>query len=181
MSKTKPISLLFVGAVLLGLAGFSHASVLTGPFKEMKLELSHMPALNEKVQLIFSVTSIADVDSARVAFLIRDSANVRVLEGQKIRYCKFKKNKTQQFKLTLSFEDEGIFQVCGYAQRFGPGGGSDSNYEDLFVKICKNGETEILDSPPQRPRDKVRQNRPWGPAQRDSIRAIIERKKLNQR
>ena len=169
MPKSKLLSLLFAGAVLLALSGFASSTKLTGPFK-VKLELSHMPQLNEQVALICSVTSNMDVDTAMVKFWIPDTLNVKVVKGQKIRYCSFQKNKTKEFKLTVSFQNEGIFILGVYARLFAPGGASISNSTQLIVKTYKDKKAVLLESMPW----KLPKNVGFGPRRpgfRDSIEA----------
>ena len=168
MLKIKILSLLIVGGVVLLLTGLTPADKPTGPFK-VKLEISKLPMLNEEVALICTVTSTENVDSAVVGFWFSDTTMVKVIEGNKSQYCKFKKDETKEIKLTISFQKEGAFEIAAVVQRFFREGGGDRNASELFIKTYKDKKAVLLESLPWKLPDKV--IFPGRPGLRDSIAA----------
>jgi hypothetical protein len=143
MSRATILSLLFVGLVVSAVAYFAMAGQpFRGPFK-VTLQLSHMPQLDEEVALVCSVTSESDVNSALVAFSIEDTVNVKIISGQKKWHGKFKKNETKEFRLTVSFQDEGTFQIWAGAQMIAPILGM-PDLKGLTVRTYKNKPAELL-------------------------------------
>lgn len=143
MARSKFLFAVFVGLVLLALASFASAtSPLQGPFK-VTLRLSHMPQLNEEVALVCSVTSESDVDRAFVAFGIEDTASVKIMGGQREWHGKFKKNETREFRLIVSFQNEGTFRVYAGAQHIFRSGRT-GNVKAVFLKTYKDKPAELL-------------------------------------
>ena len=175
--KPKVVAWLLIGVVLLVLSSLSHSGHFRGPFT-VKLELSHMPQLNEEVALICSVASTEDVDSARVAFWIPETLNVKVVKGERTRYCSFRKNEIKEFKLLVSFPDEGIFLWVASA-RLLPGGAI-GNSTRLIVKTYKDKKAVLLESIPWRLPKNVWID-PGRPGLRDSIEAVIGSLRVIQR
>ncbi len=163
-----PLSVL-LGMVFFILAYAASADELTGPFK-VKLEISHLPRLNEEVALICSVTSpYQDVDSAKVGFGWSDTAMVKVIKGQKKHYCKFKKDETKVFELTVTFPAEGIFCVVASANAFYGTSGTAGNRAGLNIKTYKDTTAVLLERMPWKLPDRAFRWLP--PAVRDSIAA----------
>jgi hypothetical protein len=152
MLKPKIITLLCIGVVLLAFSSLSHSGHFRGPFT-VKLELSQMPRLNEEVALICSVTSNRDVDSAKITFWAPETLNVKVIKGEKIHYCGFRKNQTRVFKLIVSFPDEGIFvwTASAYLHPRSLIG----NYTQLIIKTYKDGKAVLLETMPWKLPDNV--------------------------
>ena len=166
MLKAGVFPLLFIGAVLLALSSFTSSTEPVGPF-DVKLEISHLPRLNEEVALICSVTSPRDLDSVEVAFWWSDTAMVKVIKGQKKHYCRFKKDETKVFELTVTFPAEGVFFVIGYAKAFFGTSGIMSNQAYFYIKTYKDKTAVLLESMPWKPSEKSLRLLP--PTLRDSI------------
>lgn len=166
--KAGVFTLLFIGAVLLTFSKFTSADEPVGPF-DVKLEISHLPRLNEEVALICSVTSPRDLDSVGVFFWWSDTGMVRSIKGEKKHYCKFKKDETKVFELTVTFPAEGIFYVIGYAKAYFGKSGILSNNAPLYIKTSKDKTAVLLERMPWKLPDKALRKLP--PAVRDSIAA----------
>jgi hypothetical protein len=181
MSKTRVLCLISIGAVLLAFSSFTNSTEPVGPF-DVKLEISHLPRLNEEVALICSVTSPRDLDSVEVGFRWSDTTIVKLIRGQKKYYCKFKKDETKVFELTVTFPAEGVFWVMGYAKAyFGKSGVSGilSNVAPLCIKTYKDGTAVLLERMPWRLPDYALPRLP--PAVRDSIKASACSLRVRQR
>jgi hypothetical protein len=181
MLKLGIFTLLFIGAVLLTFSSSTHSTEPVGPF-DVKLEISHLPRLNEEVALICSVTSPRDLDSVEVGFRWSDTTMVRLIEGQKKHFCKFKKDETKVFELTVTFPAEGVFWVMGYAKAyFGESGASGilSNVAPLCIKTYKDKTAWLLERMPWKLPDYALPRLP--PAVRDSIKASACSLRVKQR
>lgn len=166
------------GLTLLVLPCISSSTEPVGPF-DVKLEISHLPRLNEEVALVCSVTSQLDLDSVEVFFWWSDTAMVKVIKGQKKHYCKFKKDETKVFELTVTFPAEGVFGVLGYAKALFRGPGIMSNVACLYIKTYKDKTAVLLERMPYKLPDSAFRCKPQ--AVRDSMaaragRVIIKRR-----
>jgi hypothetical protein len=168
MMKMRILSLFILGLIVLVLSSFTSADKPTGPFK-VKLEISRLPMLNEEVALICTVTSTENVDSAVVGFWFSDTTMVKVIEGNKSQYCKFKKDETKEIKLTISFQKEGAFEIAAAATRFFRKFGGESNFAALDIKTYKDKKAVLLKSLPWKLPDRA--VFPGRPGLRDSIAA----------
>jgi len=168
MLKTKILVLLILGGVVLLLTGLTPADKPTGPFK-VKLEISKLPMLNEEVALICTVMSSQNVDSAVAGFWFSDSTMVKVIKGNRIQYCKFKKDETKEFKLVVCFPKEGAFGIVAGATRFFRRFGAEGNDTHIDIKTYKDRSAVLLESLPWKLPDNVRF--PGRPGLRDSIAA----------
>jgi hypothetical protein len=150
-----------------------------GPF-DVKLEIFHLPRLNEEVALICSVTSPhGDVDSAVAGFHWSDTAMVKVTKGQMKHYCKFKKGETKVFELTVTFPAEGVFFVVGYAVALYGRSTAAGNRAGLNIKTYKDKTAVLLERMPYELPDNAFRCNPQ--AVRDSMaaragRVIIKRR-----
>lgn len=135
----------------------------------MKLEISHLPRLNEEVALVCSVTSQLDLDSVEVSFWWSDTTMVKVIKGLKKHYCKFKKDETKVFELTVAFPAEGVFFVIGYAKALFRTPGIMSNVAGLYIKTYKDKTAVLLERMPYKLPDSALRHRPK--AVRDSMAA----------
>jgi hypothetical protein len=194
MLKAKVLSLFFAGAVLLVFAGVDSADKPTGPFG-VKLEISHLPQLNEEVALICSVTSVIEVDSGLVSFWIRDvsfrdpslpdtfcrdTSIVKLLECREKHYCKFKRGETKEFKWKFSFTTEGIFVLIACADQFFPTSGAQGNFAHLTVKTYKDKKAVLLERIPWTLPDKAFYDLRF-PGRRDSVAARAGSLRIKQR
>ncbi len=168
MLKTKILFLLFLSLIVLVCSDLALADKPTGPFK-VKLEISKLPMLNEEVALICTVTSTDNVDSTLVRIFSLDSTMMKIIGGQSSQYCKFKKDETKVFKLTVSFPKEGAFEIAAIVQWIFPEGSGFRNTSELFIKTYKDKKAVLLESLPWKIPDKAL--RRFSPGLRDSIAA----------
>jgi hypothetical protein len=179
MSKAKVLSLFFAGVVLLAFTGAGSTDKPTGPFG-VKLEISHLPQLNEEAALICSVTSVIEVDSGLVGFWATDTSVVKLVKGQKEHYCKFKKGETKEFKWTISFTNEAILELGACAHQFFPTSGAQGNCANMYVKTYKDKKAVLLERMPWTLPDKAFYDLRF-PGRRDSVAASSGSLRVKQR
>ena len=179
MSKARILSLISIGAALLAFSSVSPTTKPTGPF-DLKLELSHMPQLNEEVALVCSVTSRTDVDSGMFQFAFTDTSMVKVIDGEEIVYRRFEKGKTEEFRLTISFLTEGIVSLYACADQFFDPICGQGNNVHLDVKTYKDKAAVLLERRPWKIPDTLPFD-PRRPDLRDSLKARAESLIIKQR
>jgi hypothetical protein len=106
-------------------------------------------------------------------FSFSDTSMVKVIDGEEEVYRRFKKGKTEEFRLTISFLTEGIVTVYAVAhQFFDPICGQGNNVR-MYVKTYKDKPAVLLERLPWKIPDTFFFD-PRRPGMRDSLKARAE-------